>query len=420
MKASEILKLVEMLHREKEIEKEIIFETLEQALLIAARKKLGSDRELKVIIDRESGEFSAIDEYGDPIDPTELGRIAAQAAKQQIIQRLRDVERDRIFDDYERRCKDIVVGTILRYEGPNLIINLGKTEGYLPRKEQVREERYQVGDRIRAFVKEVKRVGPRVRIILSRTHEEFIRRLFELEVPEIGQGIIEIKKIVREPGYRTKMAVYSTNEKVDCVGACVGVRGNRIKNIIEELGGEKIDIIRWDESAKQLIKNALKPAEVFDVVLDSDSTPRRAKALVPNNQQSLAIGKRGLNVRLASKLSDWEIDIYSERQMLEERDVRIRDLTALPHITVEMAEMLYGLGYESLEDLLELGADRLASLEGLDERRAAEVIDTIVSLLADVRAAAEQLENEGDSEGQEPEQDDGDDEEAPSIEAGDQ
>ncbi len=387
MNSTEVLKLVDMLHKNKEIDKEVIFEAIEVALLTSAKKKHGADRNLAVKIDRVSGAISATDEYGGPLDLSAFGRIAAQTAKQVIIQRLRDEEHNVIYTEYERRVNDIVNGSIHRYEGSNLVINLGRTEGYLPKKEQVREERYQIGDRIRAYVKEVKRDGPRVKIILSRTHKDFIRKLFEQEVPEIGQGIIKIEAIVREPGYRTKIAVSSTNDRVDCVGACVGVRGTRIKNIIDELAGEKIDIIRWDESPAQLIKNALKPAEVFEVTLDEEQ--KRAKALVANSQQSLAIGKRGLNVRLASRLAGWEIDIYNERQMLEEKEKCVLQLSSLPHITPEMADLLYSRGYESLEDLLDLGAEQLAKLEGLDTQRATEVIEIIDRLLTEVREEAE-------------------------------
>lgn len=396
MKPQEILRLVDYLHRDKDIDKEIIFESIETALLTAARKKYGIERELTVVIDRETGDVTATDEYGDELDLTEFGRIAAQTAKQVIIQRLREEERNVIYDDFEKRKDDIVVGTILRYEGPNLIVNLGKTEGYLPKKEQVREERYQVGDRIRAYVKEVKKVGSKVRIILTRTHPDFIRRLFELEVPEIGQEVITINEIVREPGYRTKLAVSSSNPRVDCVGACVGVRGTRIKNIIDELSGEKIDIIRWDENPEQLIKNALKPAEVYEVHLNDES--HRAIALVPNNQLSLAIGKRGLNVRLASRLAGWEIDIENELQRRERQGEAITQLMSLPHLTQSMAEELFFNGYESLDDLLVLGEEQLSRLDGMDIERATEVIGMIDALLTEVReqAAAEEAQDSGD------------------------
>ncbi len=399
MKPAEILKLVEFLHREKDIDKEIIFEAIETALLTAAKKRYGADRALSVEIERENGEIHATDEYGDELDLTEFGRIAAQTAKQVIIQKLREEERNVIFDDFERRKDDIVLGTILRFEGPNLVINLGKTEGYLPKKEQVREERYQVGDRIRAYVKEVKKVGSRVRIILTRTHENFIRRLFELEVPEIGQEVILINGIVREPGYRTKLAVSSCNPRVDCVGACVGVRGSRIKNIIDELSGEKIDIIRWDDNPEQLIKNALKPAEVIEVALDGDD--RRATALVPNHQLSLAIGKRGLNVRLASRLAGWEIDILNQHQMRDRVRDTIQMLMSLPHLTEQMAGTLFDNNYKSLDDLVELGADQLSRLKGMDLEKAEDCISTIERLLEEAHEEA-QLVSEETAEDQQP------------------
>src|SRR5690606_11496778 len=246
------------------------------------------------------------------------GRILAQAVKQAIIGRVREAERDVLYDEFEQRIGEIVTGTVQRFEGDTTIVNLGRNmEGIIPRSEKVRGENYNVGDRIRAMVLEVRKVGSRVKVILSRAHRDLVRALFELEVPEIAEGIITIRRIEREPGYRTKLAVDSSDEKVDCVGACVGVRGTRIKSIIDELNGERIDIIRWNDHPEQLIVNALKPAEVSHIELDPEH--RKALVLVDEDQLSLAIGRKGQNVRLASKLTHWDIDIMTRAELEQDR-----------------------------------------------------------------------------------------------------
>jgi N utilization substance protein A len=236
------------------------------------------------------------------------------SVKQAITGRIREAERDVIFAEFEQKLGEIISGTIQRFEGDTVIVNLGRNiEGILPRAEKVRSENYNVGERIRALIFEVKKVGPRVKVILSRTHRDLVRALFELEVPEIADGTISIRRIEREPGYRTKLAVDSTDEKVDCVGACVGVRGNRIKSIIDELNGERIDIIRWNNDPTSLIANALKPSEVGDITLDPAA--KKALVIVNEDQQSLAIGRKGQNVRLASKLTGWDIDIMTRAEL---------------------------------------------------------------------------------------------------------
>lgn len=306
--AAEMLRLVEAMHQEKEIDKEVIFQALEAALQTAAKKKYRNN-DVIVTIDRITGEISASTKDGESLTPPDFGRIAAQSAKQQIIQKIREAERDVIYTEYEQKKRKIAVGHIVRQEHGALVVNLGKVEGVLPPQEQVSGEYYHPGDRIRCYVLDVKKIGHRVKIILSRTHPNFIRKLFELEVPEIAQEIIEINSLVREAGYRTKIAVSSQNSKIDCVGACIGVRGARIRNIIEELGNEKIDIIRWDTAPDVLISNALKPAEISHIVLDDER--KRAKVFVPTSQQPLAIGKDGQNVRLAARLCKWDIDILT-------------------------------------------------------------------------------------------------------------
>ena len=306
MNPSELLRLVDNLHREKDIDSESVFKGIESALLSAARKHLGASDNLVVTIDRQTGEIRAND--GDrEIDPSDLGRIAAQSAKQVMIQKIREAERDAISHDFTDRVHTVVTGAVQRFEGPNIVVTLAKTEGFLPRSEQIFSESYHVGERLRALVLEVRAVGTRVRVVLSRSHPEFVRRLFELEVPEVGEGLVEIKGIAREAGYRTKIAVNSLDPRVDCVGACVGVQGSRIKSIVDELNGEKIDIVRWSDQMDALIANTLKPAEIESIDLNADR--RHALVIVPEDQLSLAIGKRGQNVRLAAKLTGWDIDI---------------------------------------------------------------------------------------------------------------
>lgn len=311
----ELLRLVDAIHRDKDIDKEILFESLEQALLTAARRKYGSVENLRVRIDRNTGEVRAY-EGDEKILPIDLGRIAAQTAKQVIIQRLREAEAEVVFDEFERYRHTLMNGQVQRLESGTIVVNLGKTEGYLPRHEQVRGENYRVGDRIRAYVVEVKKTPQKVKIILSRSHPDMIARLFELEVPEVAEGLIQIRKLVREAGYKTKVAVESMDQKVDAIGACVGVRGTRIRNIIDEIGGEKIDIIRWNDSLEVLLMNALKPAQVNSITLFPDE--KRALVLVDEDQLSLAIGRKGQNVRLASKLVGWDIDIMTEDEAVEQ------------------------------------------------------------------------------------------------------
>jgi len=321
----DLIRLIETIHREREIDKEVLFQTLESALASAIRKRFGVEEELTLKIDRESGEIDC-EEYDlkDPRLWTELGRIAAQAAKQVMMQRLREAERDVIFDEYEAKAGQLVNGTVQRFEGEAIIVSLGRAEGILPREERARGEIYRPGDRIRCLVLEVKKIGPKVKIILSRASPELVRRLFELEVPEIADGILEIRRIVREPGYRTKIAVWSKEPKIDCVGACVGVRGARIKSIIDELGGEKIDIIRWSDSLELLIMNALKPAQINVDNIFPDEETRSSIVLVDEDQQSLAIGRGGRNVRLASRLVGWEIEIKTRAEFEAEELARQR------------------------------------------------------------------------------------------------
>lgn len=309
MASYDIIRYIDSIARDKDIDKEGLFLSIESAVSAALCKKYGLD-DLELKLDRNTGEWLCNYE----VSMEEQGRILAQAVKQAIISRVREAERDVLYDEYEQRIGEIISGTVQRFEGDTVIVNIGRNmEGILPRAEKVRTENYNVGDRIRALVLEVKKVGPRVKVILSRGHRDLVRALFELEVPEIADGVIMIRRIEREPGYRTKLAVHSSDPKVDCVGACVGVRGTRIKSIIDELNGERIDIIRWNEDLEVLITHALKPAEISHIEL-SYST-KKALVLVEEEQLSLAIGRKGQNVRLASKLAGWDIDIMTRAEL---------------------------------------------------------------------------------------------------------
>jgi len=312
---SELLRIIESIHLEKDIDTELIFRTIESAMVAAIQKavepKLGKDAPIKCILDRQTGELSVTSDVDT--GAIDLGRIAAQTAKQVIIQSLREAENAAVYSEFEGRVGQLVLGTVQRIDGGALIVNVGKAEAVIPKSERVKGEMYSPGDRIRGIITEVKQVGPRVRILLSRVTPDLVRSLFELEVPEVAEGVIVIRRIAREPGYRTKIAVQSSDSRVDCVGACVGIRGTRIKAITDELNNEKIDIIRWSESDEDLIANALRPAQLASLSLDP--VKKVARVVVPDDQLALAIGKKGQNVRLATRLTGWDIHIEGVTQM---------------------------------------------------------------------------------------------------------
>ncbi len=376
MNGTELLRIVDAIHRDKSIDKEIVFEGIEQAILSAARKHFGEENELEVHVDRDHGN-PTVKSNGQEIDADALGdllgRISAQTAKQVMIQKIREAERDSLFNEYTELRNQIVTGTVTKIEGGAAIVSLGKPEGLLPRGEQIPGESYRVGDRVRATVLEVRKSGSRVKIILSRTHVEFVRRLFELEIPEVGERVIEVRSLAREAGYRSKVAVSCIDNNIDAVGACVGVRGARIKNITGELGDEKIDIVRWNDSLQVLVPNALQPAEVEDVIL----CPMlgRVIVLVRDDQLSLAIGKRGQNVRLASKLVGWDIEVMTQEELDEQLERAVQAFAEIPGCTAELAENLVAQGFLSFDDLSVIEPDQLAELGGLT----AEQCDVIVA-----------------------------------------
>jgi len=381
----ELLRIVDTIRREKNIDAEIVFQGIEAALVSAAKKHLVATEDVVITVDRASGNIAAA-LNGRPMDPSTLGRIAAQTAKQVIIQKIREAERASLMHDYADQIGTIVSGQITRIEHGNAIMSLGRGEGFLPRSEQIPGETLHVGDRIRAMILEVREVGASVKIVLTRTHPELIIRLFELEVPEVADRVIEVEALAREAGHRTKVAVSSIDSRVDAVGACVGIRGSRIKNIVEEVAGEKIDIVRYNESPQVFIANALKPAEVKEILLNRDIT--RATVLVAEDQLSLAIGKKGQNVRLAARLTGWHIDILTPAEYEQQRVKAVEQLASLDAIGSDLANDLVLAGYISLADVAEVEPETLGRLTGVPVEQAREIVAQAASLVADLESRA--------------------------------
>ncbi|MBX3397090.1 MAG: transcription termination/antitermination protein NusA [Phycisphaerae bacterium] len=388
---ADLLRLVDSLARDKNIDKDLLIGDLEAAIETAIKKKYVGVEYVRVEIDKLNGAIKATADDRE-ISMSELGRISAQTAKQVIIQRTREAERVSIFDEYVERKGQIITGTVARFEGGAMVVGLGRAEGFLPKSEQIPGEAHQPGERVRALILDVREVPHHVKIILSRSHPDFIRRLFELEVPEVAERIIEIKALAREAGYRTKVAVTSIDTKVDAVGACVGVRGSRIKNIVEELGGEKIDIVRWNESSQILIANALKPAEIQDTALCFELG--RATVVVPDEQLSLAIGKRGQNVRLAARLTGWDIDILTPKEYNRGLDRLAATLRKVGGVEDMVAERISLMGLISVMDVEEVGPEPLVRELSITEELAAAIVATCTeeAKIARVELEAEKAE----------------------------
>ncbi len=374
----EFLRHIDSLHREKGIDRDQLIESIETALVSAARKRYPNIEELRVRIDRGTGVIRLMDGDipFDEMDPAAFGRIAAQTARQVMIQRIREAESDVVYEEFIARVGTIVNGTIQRVERGTVICNIGKSDGILPRQEQIPSENYRPNERIRAYVMQVRKKGNKVIIILSRTHPDLVRELFELEVPEIYEHIVEIKGLVREPGYRTKIAVASSDSRVDAVGACVGVRGSRIRNIVEELGGEKIDIVRWNETPELFIRNALSPSEIDHIEFDRNS--QRVRVIVPDDQLSLAIGRKGQNVRLSSRLTGWNLDIMTVNQHSQLREKGRQEIASLPGVGEAMINNMFIAGFESFRDIMELGIEKLMEIKGIGEKKAQEIYNFAV------------------------------------------
>ncbi len=392
----ETLEIIETIAKQRKIDKTVIIADLEQAMVSAARKHFNSldTEEFSCNMDMLSGEISIwrhLDGGAVEIHLADLGRIPAQTFKQVMIQRFREDERSGIFDEYIDKTGDLITGICSRYEGGSLIVQLdkgGRVEGFMPRSEQIPGEQFKPGDRVRCFILDVRDTGTQVKIVLSRSHPDFIRRLFDAEVPEVQEHVIEIHAMSREPGFRTKIAVTSNDSKVDPVGACVGVRGSRIRNIVEELGGEKIDIVRWNESSQVLISNALKPAEVDEVSLCFELG--RATIIVRDDQLSLAIGRRGQNVRLAARLTGWDIDILTPEEYQKGLEILWDALKPIDGVTEEMLDRMAALGIISIFDVEEIGRNVLEEDLEFGKQIADRCIDIAVARSKEVTVEQEQ------------------------------
>lgn len=398
MDPSEVLRIVDAIHRDKKIDKEIVFEGIEAALVSAAKKHYGEDADIVFHIDRSNGAISGM-YNGVAMSPEEMAeRIGAQTAKQVMIQKIREAERDAIFVEYDDLKGQLVTGLIHRYDGGPATVQLQDgTEALLPRGEQIPGETYHVNERVRCTVYEVRKKGSRVQIILSRTKAHLVQRLFEQEIPEIADGVIEIRATAREPGYRTKVAVTSSDQRVDSVGACVGVRGTRIKNIVDELAGERIDIVRWSDDMQVLIPNALQPAEVDEVILCQ--MLGRAIVLVREDQLSLAIGRRGQNVRLASKLCGWDIEIMTREELDQEIEQAVMGFSEIEGVEPELADRLVGEGFLTYDDLSVIEPDALAEMGGISIEQVQRIVEQAESKALEAeRFAAEQRRRQREQE----------------------
>jgi len=407
---SDLLRTIEQIQRDKGIDSKVLIEALEEAVSSAVKKKFGPDYELEVSFNREMGEIevfefkevveSATDErfqvsleearkldpeseigdsLGMKMDIDTLGRIAAQSAKQVIMQRLREAERDAVYEDFKDRKGEIINGIVQRFDRGSIIANLGKAEAELPLKEQIPKETYTQGDRVRAYIYDLRPFSKGPQIILSRTHPNFLSALFENEVPEISEGIVTIMQAAREPGSRAKIAVASKDRDVDPVGACVGMKGSRVQAVVQELRGEKIDIIPWDPDPAKFVCNGLAPAEILRVVVDEEN--RSMEVVVPDDQLSLAIGKRGQNVRLASRLTNWKLDVVSESEYNKALREGYKSLLQLSGVGEKLATAFYEMGFRSAEDIAKAEAADLASVKGISERKAVDLIQEAASYM---------------------------------------
>lgn len=402
----ELLQIADAVAREKSIDREIVIAAMADAIQKAARSRYGSESNIRADINAKTGEIrlqrllevvEQAEDYSiqiplmlardrnpdaqlgdfiaDPLPPMDFGRIAAQSAKQVIVQKVREAERDRQFDEFKDRIGEIVNGTVKRVEYGNVIVDLGRGEGIIRRDETIPREAFRYGDRVRAYVYDVRREQRGPQIFLSRTHPQFMVKLFQMEVPEIYDGIIEIRSVARDPGSRAKIAVISNDSSIDPVGACVGMRGSRVQAVVGELQGEKIDIIPWSPSPASFIVNALQPAEVAKVVLDEDA--ERIEVVVPDEQLSLAIGRRGQNVRLASQLTGWDIDILTEEEESQRRQKEFNERTQLFMEALDVDEMvgqvLASEGFSQVEEVAYVEIGEITAIDGFDEETANEL-----------------------------------------------
>ncbi|MBW2002905.1 MAG: transcription termination/antitermination protein NusA [Deltaproteobacteria bacterium] len=407
---TDLLRTIDQVSRDKGIDSKTLIEALEEAVSSAVKKKFGSEYELEVSFNTEIGEIEVFEfkevvenvtdkrlqvslEEARKLDPeseigdslgmkTEidaLGRIAAQSAKQVITQRLREAERDAVYDDFKGRKGEMINGIVQRFDKGSIIVNLGKSEAELPAKEQIPKETYMQGDRIRAYIYDVKQFSRGPQIILSRTHPNLLSALFENEVPEISDGIVTIMQVAREPGSRAKIAVASKDRDVDPVGACVGMKGSRVQAVVQELRGERIDIITWDPDTAKFVCNALAPAEILRVIVDEEN--RSMEVVVQDDQLSLAIGKRGQNVRLASRVTNWKLDVISDSKYNERLQEDYQSLLKVPGVGEKLATSLNEIGFRSIEDIAKADEVDLASIKGISEKKANELIQGAINYM---------------------------------------
>jgi N utilization substance protein A len=414
----DLIQVIEQIGREKGIEREVLIDAVGAAILSASRKSLGTLLDLRVDFDQPSRRFVLFtvkkvveevtnprteialeearlhqpelqlgDEFRIEVQPGGFGRIAAQTAKQVIIQRVREAERDSVYQSFKNREGELITGIVQRVVKDNVIVNVGKAEAILPPREQSSREEYRPGDRIRAYIVEVKKGSRGAAVLVSRSHPGMLLRLFEVEVPEIEEGIVEIKGVAREAGERSKIAVISRDSNVDPVGACVGYRGSRVQGIVRELGGEKIDIIPWRENPADFVRNALAPAGVESVMVDEAS--HTLHVVVADDQLSLAIGRRGQNARLAAKLAGWKVDIKSRSELareVEEKAMRARvtleELASVSGIGPKIAGRLVEAGFDTLDRLMQMSAEELMTVEGIGPKTAAKIVTAIQELSA--------------------------------------
>ena len=426
MHISDIKRVVDQVSRDKGIDRGVLINALEEALKSAARKKFGNKMDIEVNYNEESGEIEVFqfkdvaevvtepaleisleegrkldpeceigDSLGTKMDTSTFGRIAAQSAKQVIIQKMKDAEKDAVFSSYIDRKGEVINGIVQRLDRGDIIVNLGHTEGMVPVKEQVPRESYRRGDRIRAYILDVLHETRGPQIILSRTHPNFLIHLFRTEVPEITEGIVNIMGAAREPGIRAKIAVVSNNSDIDPVGACVGMKGSRVQNVVQELRGEKIDIISWHPDPHKFVCNALAPAEISRVIVDEAN--QSMEVIVPDEFLSIAIGKKGQNVRLASKLSGWHLDVKSETRYSKAMKSGYDSLVALPGVGISMADALYEEGFYSAEEVSKASVDHLIQIRGIGEEKAKKLIEGALEFL-ETQQAEDEAEDENADE----------------------
>jgi N utilization substance protein A len=423
---SDLKRIIEQISRDKGIEKHLLVETIEEAVRSAARKKFGSRRDMEVQYNDELGEVEIFQfrtvvekvedeqteislEEASGLDPgvklddeigtkmeniAELGRIAAQSAKQVIIQKMKDAELDVIYDMYKGRKGEIVNGIVQRFERGNMIINLGRTDAILPHAEQIPKRSFRQGDRIRALLLDVRQSAREQQLVLSRTNNDFLSKLFEMEVPEIAEGIVKIMGVSREPGFRAKIAVSSSETDVDPVGACVGMKGSRVQNVVQELQGERIDIVPWSPDPAKYVSNAMAPAEVSMVLVDEDK--KSLMVVVPDDQLSLAIGRQGQNVRLASKLMGWNIDVKSESRYTKLEEEGYRSLLNIEGVDEALADIFYDSGFRSASDLKGITVAELETLKGMKPERA-EILAAAIEEYLQSAAATPPLAEEAEA-----------------------